>query len=176
MPLLCPHFTLTWYPGSYPDADDGVVLQSADHRCEASPALAGELAQAVQRADYLRAAAPGLWVRGGRALSLDWAEVREIAAPADALAAALAALEAMPAETGWLSIDIPDANRAWRAEPCAVRSAGWSHDPRRGLLRLRWALECGPLTEIPTDHDLLLETGLGIALEAGGYLELESAA
>lgn len=180
--LQQPHFVLTWYPGSYPSATGGVVLQSADHYIETQSTLGTQIEQLVQRADYLRAAAPDFWVRGNRTASLEWEEIRHYDSPGEALAAALAIAEAMPEETGWLRIDIPDQDRAWAASPCVIRATGSRHGKSgtKTRLALRWTLDCGPLAEIATDDPdgdhILLESGFELLCEDGSEIALESAA
>lgn len=180
--LLCPHFTLTWYPGTWPSTSGPLVLQSANHYVERADALGGLFEQMVQVAEFLRGETPDYYIRGNRTLTLEWQETRIITGgPGEALATALAALESLPDETGWLSINIPDEGRTWVVTPCAIRSAGWSHVVREGksdLLRLRWTLLCGPLTEIVSDgadDTILLETGAQLLTEEGENFELETA-
>jgi len=178
--LYCPIYTLTWYPGSYPSDASPLLLQSADHHSSGFAALAAMVEDSVQEAEFVRGASPDFYNRGNRRSRFDWEEIRRYATPSGALAAGLAAVEAMPSVTGWLRIDIPAEGRAWVASPCMIRSAGVPAVEKAGaesLLRLRWVLLCGPLTEIATTAEegaITSEIGTEILTEDGFYLALET--
>jgi hypothetical protein len=176
--MLHPHVTLTFYPAPYPSESGGIVMLDGDHYLAESAPFVASLTQSVQRSDLLRSHSPALNPRGGRALPMEWEEVRRIESPGEALATALGILDEMPDTTGWVRIEIPSLERAWAVTPAAVRSIGWDHDPRKRLLRLRWALETGPATEItatvPEEDYLLLETGFELLWEDGDTVALES--
>lgn len=181
--LHCSPFILTFYPAAYPSETNPFVLQSASHYIDGETSLDGLAEQIIQRADYIRGAVPDFFPRGNRATTLTWEEVRFADTHAAAIAAGLEAITAMPDTTGWLHISLPALGRAWALTPCAIRSGGYRHQPRgsgrRDLLRLRWQLDSGALTElhITAEPDTLqLETGYEFQLEDAGYLELETAA
>lgn len=178
MSIRCTWFRLSLYPSPYPDETGGIELVGADTLIDEGSALVGELSQIIQRADYVRASAPGLFVRGNRTTTLEWEELRRGLSPPDATAAALDAIDQMPATTGWLRLTLPDLARSWALLPAAVESAGWTHDPRKRLLRLRWRIPAGPplalASEAPASA-ITTETGFAIATEAGDYFALESA-
>lgn len=174
--LLLPHFTLTFYPVAYPTATGGVVLQDRTNYVDAGGGLSAMMEQVVQRATYLRSEAIGLFVRGARSAPVEWTQIRLVDTPHDGLADALADLEAVSDQTGWLRIDLPNANRAFKIDPCVVRGARIDEDPLKGMIRMRWSLECGLITEIPGDYSdlgiLLLETGYPLLVGPGTYLKL----
>lgn len=153
------------------------MLQDSSHYCD-EDALSGVVRDLMQQATYLRANAPQFFNRGGRSTTLTWTEIRAVKAPSTALATALKAVETMPSQTGWLLISLPDEGRAWAVTPCAIESAGWTHDLRRGLLRLQWHLLCGPMTEIAIEaapYALTLEIGTEMMTEGEDhYLALET--
>lgn len=179
MPLACPSFTLTWYPGEYPSDTGAVVLQSADHYVDDAAGFGAAVEDLVQTAEFLRGSAPAFYNRGNRTTRLEWEEVRRYASPAEAMAAGLEIAAAMPSASGWLRIDLPDLYRAWKAEPCMIQRVAFpqpARDGRATLLRIQWTLLIGPLAEIPGDFSgldiLMLETGYPLEIAAGEYLYL----
>jgi len=176
--LLCPHATLTFYPVAYPATTGGIAILSASHYIDETSPVVGALEQVVRRVDYPRAPAPGIHVRGGRALPMEWEEVRRIADPAVAVATAMDIIATMPADPGWVEIVIADQARTFAIHPAAVQSAGYTHDVRKGLLRLRWRIMAGDLTEVATSDDagmILDEAGAVILCEDEAYLASEAA-
>lgn len=146
--LVCPHLHLTFHPEAHPSTTGAIVLLGEDDLVDAGSAIGGQVGQMVQQASYVRGSTPGLFVRGQRATVLDWETVRQIGDPAAAAAAAIELAAAMPDTTGWVLIEIPSEERSWSVIPAAIESVGWTHDPRRGLLRLRWRLLAGVAEEI----------------------------
>lgn len=181
--MLCkPIFTITWYPGEYPSTASPLVLQSADHLVDNGYAsLGGQVKDEMDVQDFFRAAAPAIWNRGNRKVQFDWEEVRRYDDPTAALAAGMEVIADMPSEDGWALIEIPGQGRAWAVSPCGLESTAFPRVVRDGkshLLRLRWGLLCGPLTEIATsapDAAITSEIGLEILTEDGAfYLAQES--
>lgn len=146
--LVCPHLHLTFHPEAHPSTTGAVVLLGEDDLIDAGSAVGGQVSQMVQQAAYVRGSTPDLFVRGQRATTLDWETVKQIADPAEAAAAAIELVTALPDSTGWALVEIPAEERSWSLIPAAIESAGWTHDPRRGLLRLRWRLLAGVAAEI----------------------------
>jgi hypothetical protein len=179
--LACPIFRLTWYPGEYPSATGGVVLQSPDHLAEGYAALAAKVMDRIQTAEPLRGSAPVFFNRGNRRADFQWTEVREYDDPSLALVEGLAAVAAMPSETGWLRIDVVPQSRSFTAIPCMIEAAAMPVVERAGaahLLRLQWTLLCGPIEEIPgalPDDYFVLEDDFAMLLEDGAFFALESA-
>lgn len=177
--LLCSHYTLTWYPGVYPSATGGMVLQSASRYIEEGSALDVQIGQLVERADYVRGEVPDFFPRGSKSMGLQWEEARLVASPGAALAAALDAAASLPSTAGWLRIDIASEGRAWAVTPATIRATGGRHRKSGGqmLLLIRWQVDCGPATEIAVtaeDAAMTLETGAELLTEPGDYLALET--
>ena len=176
--LICPYFTLTFFAGTFPAETSPVVLLGPEHFIDSSSALSGTVSQLVQRADYVRGEVPGFFARGNRSQSLSWEQVRKIIDPAEALAVALRSAAETPAGVGWVRLAVPSQGLAWALSPVAVSTHSWSHDPKRGLLRLQWQLEAGPATSIAVqapDFALTAETGFALATEDGRVLVTEAA-
>jgi hypothetical protein len=180
MSLYCPIYTLTWYPGAWPSTASPLALQSADHFADAYAGLGGAVEDQVQVAQFHRGESPDFYNRGNRQSLLDWEEVRRFDDPGEALTAGLRIIAEMPKVSGWLSILIPSEGTAFVATTCMIRSSRFPAVIKAGaehLLRLRWALECGPITEIATtteDGALTSEIGVALLTEAGDYLALQA--
>lgn len=178
MELLCPRFKLTWFDGAYPSTSGELALLGDDDLVEDGQSLNGMVQQAIQPRVGMRAAAPNFSMRGNRSFSLEWETVRETTPgdPNAALEIALDTVAAMPDAVGWVRVDLVDSLRAWALEPAAVESAGWRHDPRVNLIRFRWRILCGVLTEISGDFSgldiLMLETGYPLLIAPGEFLYL----
>lgn len=177
MAFRCAWFRLTLFPSLYPAETGGIDLIADDTLIDEGSSLVGQLSQIIQREDYVRAGAPGFFVRGNRTSSLEWEEVRDGLTPPAATAAALDAIAQMPSTTGWLRLSLPDTGRSWALLPAVVESAGWTHDPRKRHLRLRWRIQAGAPIAIATEAPasaITTETGFALATEAGDYFALES--
>jgi hypothetical protein len=180
MSLYCPIYTLTWYPGEWPSTASPLVLQSADHFAGAYAGLGGAVEDQVQTAQFVRGESPDFYNRGNRQSVLDWEEIRRFDDPGEALTAGLRIIAEMPKVTGWLSIQIPGEGVAFVATSCLIRSARFPAVIKAGAehhLRLRWALECGPIDEVAitaSAHAWTWETGVEILWEDGTYMALET--
>lgn len=170
--LICPQFHLTWYDGVWPSTEGALVLLGEGDWVEESAALNGMVEQLVQRADYVRGAAPDFWPRGSQTTPLEWTQViTEIPNDGTAIALAMDAAASMPTGPGWILLALPNVNRSWAITPAAVSRIGWTHVPRKNELHLRWSINKGVSTEIfeAPDYAITTETGVALGTEDGLY-------
>ncbi len=178
MSYVCSRVKVTWYDGLWPSTSGEMVLLAAGEKISEGATFGGGVEQIVQRADYVRGAAPDFWVRGGRVAALEWDRVRPVARHDAALVTALETVEAMPGTHGWVLIELADYGRQWAVTPAAVRRTEWRYDVRSGMLIQRWSIEQGAITEIATDAEddaWLWEDGTEILWEDETYMALETA-
>ena len=144
--LLESQITLTWYPGVPGDTADPLVLLSSSHYVPDPSGLSGDIEQLVQRADYVRGTGADFFPRGNNATRLTWEEVRRYTDPMEAQEVAMTLAAGLPAVSGWMSIAFATRDTTWKVSPAVVKSLGWSHDDKKGWLRLRWSVDCGALS------------------------------
>jgi hypothetical protein len=177
--LVCPHFTVTFYPAPYPSVAGPVALVATTDLVDPDSNLALAVEQMAQRDDLLRGDVPSLFARGNRTGTLEWETVTRHAAPSAAAAAALDAAEDLPDSVGWIRVALPDEGRAWALTPAMLVGVSTRHRKRGAatLLYRRWTSQSGPPVEIGVTEAadaLLLETGFGLLAEDGDHFVLET--
>jgi hypothetical protein len=179
MSVLCPYFTLTWYPTVYPEETGARVLIGADSMISDVSPIAGGVSQLIEEAEYIRGAVPEMFLRGQERGQLQWEEVREVTDPGEQLALGLEGDTNLPKGKGWVKLELSTINRVFVYSPVAVESTAWRPSPVEGKLYRTWVLRSGPPSELgidAEDYSILNEAGFPIGFEDGAYLVGEDAA
>jgi hypothetical protein len=177
--LVCPHFTVTFYPAPYPSVTGPVALVATTDYVDPDSNVAVAVEQLAQREDYLRGEVPSIFARGNRSATLEWESVTSHATPSAAAAAGFEAAEDLPASVGWVHVSLAAEGRAWALSPAMLVGVATRHRKRGAatLLYRRWTVQCGPPVEIAVTeaaHAMLLETSYGLLTEDNDHFVLET--
>lgn len=173
--------TATWYPGTLGDTSGSafVILASGDH-IDGSTPFSGGMGQLVQAGEFVRGDQPDHWSRGNRRAPLAFTKFVRVTDPRDGLEAGFAHALSLPENTGWLYLQIDDADTDYSIDKVVFEQLAYDLKHSPDWLGLKYQFKSGQLAVYSGDPPATVYTEGEILLEGStptdrGALLLEGA-